>query len=64
MSWGDTGHHLQGFLNSSKSWERVSEILMGKIFYQVKETWGDVILAIRTFFCEYWTSIKIKINMT
>ena len=27
-----------------------SEILMEKIFYQVKETWGDVILVIRTFF--------------
>ena len=42
----------------------------GNIFYQVKETWEDVILAIETFFkaktafCEYWTSITIKINMT
>ena len=33
-------------------------------FYQVKGTWGGVILTIRTSFCEYWTSIKIKINMT
>ena len=68
MSWRDTGHHLQGFLNSSKGWGE-SEILMGKIFYQVKETWGDVILAIRTFFKAnnsfLWIlNNKIKINMT
>ena len=46
-----------------------SEILKGGIFYQAKGTWGRVILTIRTFFkakkafCEYWTSIKMKINM-
>ena len=35
----------------------------------MKGTWGGVILTIRTFFkaknsfCEYWTSIKMKINI-
>ena len=39
-------------------------------FYRAKGTWGGVILTIRTFFklktafCEYWTSIKNKFNMT
>ena len=70
----------QGFLNSSKGLLRGgggkfpctgggggSEILLeGGIFYWVEGTWG-VILTIWTFFkvfCEYWTSLKIKISMT
>ena len=41
-----------------------------EFFYWVKRTRGEVILTIRTIFklktafCEYWTSIKIKFNMT
>ena len=41
-----------------------------EFFYRVKGTWGGVILTTGTFFklkpafCEYWASIKIKINMT
>ena len=55
MSWRNTGYHLRGFLNSSKGWEGgvvggESEIPLEKILYQVKETLGDVILVIRTFF--------------
>ena len=48
MSSRDTGHHLQGFRNSSKEWEggAESEIMVGKIFYLMKETRGDVILGI------------------
>ena len=26
-------------------------------------TWGGVILKLKTAFCEYWTSIKIKFRM-
>ena len=42
----------------------------GRIFYQVKGSWGGVILRIQTFFkaknssWKCWKSIKIKINMT
>ena len=53
-----TGHHLQGFLNSRKGWwwwvGRL-EILMGQF---------EPFSKLKTAFCEYWTSIKIKINMT
>ena len=50
-------------------WGEESEILLGGTFYRVKLTWGGVILMIQTFFkaknfCEHWTSIEIKINMT
>ena len=53
MSWRDTGHHLQGFLNSGKGrtgGAELSEILMAKFFYHVRDTWEDVIFAIQTFF--------------
>ena len=42
---------------------------MGGFFYKVVRIWEGVILTIRKFlklkaaFCEYWTSIKIKISM-
>ena len=46
------------------------EILLGGLFYRMKGTWGGFSFwTIRTFFklkrafYEYWTSIKIKINM-
>ena len=61
-----------------KAWNIVQSTALGRIgnftggrwdfFYRVKGTQGWVILTIRTFFktafCEYWKSIKIKINMT
>ena len=58
LSWKDTGHHLQGFLNSRKGWwwwVGGLEILMGQF---------EPFSKLKTAFCEYWTSIKIKINMT
>ena len=60
----------QGFPNVGKGWGESEILLEGGIFYWVKRTQGEVILTIRTFFklktafCEYWASIKIKINMT
>ena len=57
------------FPNSSKGWGIRNFTMSGRggFFYRVKVAWG-VILAIWTLklkaaFCEYWTSIKIKINM-
>ena len=58
--WGWVNPHHWG------GW-RVSEILLGKFFYQVKGTWfwpSEPFSKLKTDFCEYWTSIKIKINMT
>ena len=71
-------YHLQGFLNSNGGVGGGEGRVLWRIGignfegedYQVEETWGDVILAIWTFsklktaLCEYWTSIKIKINIT
>ena len=46
----------QGFPNSIEGWG------WGEA---VKGTWGGVILVVqKTAFCEHWTSIKIKINIT
>ena len=64
----------QGFPNSSKGWGEIfpseggSEILLGGFFYLVKETSGVIwrfkpFSKLKTALCEYWTSIKIKINM-
>ena len=53
-----------------KGWGNRKFYLRAEFFYWVKRTRGEVILTIRTFFklktafCEYWTSIKIKINMS
>ena len=63
----------QGFPNSNKGWGEIFPSEGGirnftrGIFLPGEETSG-VILTIQTFFkatafCEYWTSIKIKINM-
>ena len=48
----------------------IGKFCWGGFFYRMVRTWGGVILTILTFFkaktpfCEYWTSIKIKISMT
>ena len=45
-------------------------LLVWELFYWVKGTWEGVIWQfepfskLKTAFCEYWTPIKIKINMT
>ena len=71
--------HAQDFPNSSKAWGEFSPVVGnwkfcraggGEFFYQVVGTWEGVILTNQPFskqktaFCECWTSIKIKINMT
>ena len=49
--------------------EGIENFAEGRGVYRVVRTWG-VIVTIRTFFkaktafCEYWTSIKIKISLT
>ena len=49
--------------------EGIESFAEGRGVYRVVRTWG-VIVTIRTFFkaktafCEYWTSIKIKISLT
>ena len=58
LSWRDTGHHLQVFLNSRKGWWWGGgglEILMEQL---------EPFSKLKAAFCEYWTLIEIKINMT
>ena len=75
MTWeADISYTFQGFPNSGKGWGVGGsgwglEILQREFFYHVVSTWGGVILTIhfsklKTAFCKYWTSIKIKISMT
>ena len=75
MTWeADISYTFQGFPNSGKGWGVGGsgwglEILQREFFYHVVRTWGGVILTIpfsklKTAFCKYWTSIKIKISMT
>ena len=69
MFYYDYLNSCQGFPNSGEGW-RVGNFTGGWLFYRMKENWGGVILTIQTFFeaknsfLWYWTSIKIKINLT
>ena len=58
----------QGFPNSSKEWGVESKLLVAGIFtrWREPEEWFwqfKPIKMLKTAFCEYWSSIKIKINM-
>ena len=55
----------QGFPKSSKGWGggEIGNFTREGFFYQVQGTWGTF-SKLKTTFCEYWTSIKIKIIMT
>ena len=43
--------YVQGFPNSRKEWrEEIRNFIGIEFFYQVKETWGGVVLNFQTFF--------------
>ena len=66
--------YIQGFPNSSKGWRKNKKFYCGGRFFYWVTGWGEPeeerfwwfksFSKLKTAFCEYWTSIKIKIKMT
>ena len=60
----------QGFLNSGKGWVVIENFAGGDFFTRWWEPakewfwWFEPFTKLKTAFCEYWVSIKIKISMS